>query len=201
MITIGGSFAAFQRHLGRILGYAVMVEIGYSLLAASLGPVGGWELFFGLFLPRCLALIIWALSLAILSQRYTDLRFRTIQGASRHMPLVSIGVITAHFCLLGFPLLPGFPVQLSLWLLLSEQNANVVGLLLVGVLGLFVVGLRSIAVLVMGVESDRQGLEETLPQRIFLGMGLLAFLFTGFVPSAWLPALLAIAQTIGDLVR
>ena len=52
MVVTGGVWAAFQRHLGRIMGYAVTVEIGLSLLALSLGPnAASNEIFFSLFLP------------------------------------------------------------------------------------------------------------------------------------------------------
>ena len=37
MVVSGGLLAAFQRHLGRIMGYAVIVETGFSILTISLG--------------------------------------------------------------------------------------------------------------------------------------------------------------------
>jgi hypothetical protein len=111
MVLSGGLWAAFQRHLGRMLGYAVMVEIGNTLLALSLP--GGVSLLFAMLLPRALGLGIWSLALATLqtglrqphrgepahpeptsgpgptARPYPKASFRAVQGLARRMPLAA----------------------------------------------------------------------------------------------------------------
>ena len=50
MIVTGGLWSAFQRDLGRMLGYAVIVENGFAVLAVGLMTIRGYQLFANLFL-------------------------------------------------------------------------------------------------------------------------------------------------------
>lgn len=64
MIFTGGLWAAFQRDLGRLLGYAVIIEIGYSLLAISL--VNNLSLYSTMLIPRIVAFGVWGLALSLI---------------------------------------------------------------------------------------------------------------------------------------
>jgi formate hydrogenlyase subunit 3/multisubunit Na+/H+ antiporter MnhD subunit len=54
MMLVGGVWAALQRHMGRILGFAIMLGTGTTLIAISILP--SLELFFAMQIPRALAL-------------------------------------------------------------------------------------------------------------------------------------------------
>jgi len=62
MVVTGGLLAAFQHHLGKIMGYAIIVETGFSLLALSLGSSSSLNIFLLLLVPRAISLGLWALT-------------------------------------------------------------------------------------------------------------------------------------------
>ena len=201
MVSIGGIWAAFQRHLGRILGYAAIVEIGLSLLAISLGAGRTanpdlQNLFFALFLPRGVGLAIWALALATLQAQVKDLSFRSMQGLARRSPVAASSLLLANFSLAGFPLLASFPIDLALWTALSSQSLSVALLVLLGFIGLLFAGFRTLAVLVMGQENEDWRITETRPQLLLLGMGMGMLFLIGLLPQWFMPMMINMAQIL-----
>jgi NADH-quinone oxidoreductase subunit N len=94
----GGLWAAFERHAGRIFGYAAVVEIGLSLAAVSLPDrMLGLEIVFFMIVPRALAYGTWAMSLAVLRNAAPDLRYQSLQGLARQYPLAALGVLSPCF--------------------------------------------------------------------------------------------------------
>lgn len=191
MVLLGGIWAAFQRHLGRMMGFAVMVEIGFSLLAISAGLSSGepfpLETFYALLLPRGLALGIWGLGLTVVQLKTGDLQYRSVQGIARILPIACMGVVLANFSMAGFPLLAGFPPHLALWNGLSSLNPYAALAALVGSAGLLFGGLRTLAVLVMGPSDQLWQRSETAGQALLLGLGAIAILAIGILPQWFLP--------------
>lgn len=208
MMLTGGIMAAFQRHLGRMLGYAAMVEIGSMLLV--FGLPAGMSLYFGMLLPRALALGVWAFALAVIrrhiSQQTTAsipvrslLLFRNVQGIARSMPLSAGSLILAQFSLAGLPILAGFPVHLAFWRLLAGQSSWLAVLALLGNVGVFAGGLRSLAVLVMGHRETNQPPAEELVTAIFLTLGVIVIICMGLFPQSFLPGISTLARMFTQL--
>ncbi len=197
MLVIGGVFAGLQKHLGRMLGFAVIVEVGRTLL--MIGVEGGMQLFFALSFTRILSLGIWALSLAILKEHLGDLSFRTIQGWGRRYPMLGFSLILAHFSLVGLPLLVGFPTSLLLWETLASSGTWVLLWALVGSAGLLVGGLRSLAVMAMGPDDMPLETEQQINffQQATLLLGIAALLIFGLFPQWYLPLLTSISVSFG----
>jgi len=151
MVITGGAWVIFQRNLGRIMGYAVLIDIGYSLLAISQSD--GFSIFIGLLIPRIIAYGIWALGLTFILEQGINLNFRSVQGYGRQFPLVIIGVLVANFSLAGIPIFASFPYLLRLWNQLAYTSIYISIALLIGSVGLMIGALRSLAVLVMGSEN------------------------------------------------
>ncbi len=64
MVVIAGALVAFERHLARMLGYALLIEIGFTLIAAGMvnqtDTEVGLLIFFAAVLPRGLGFGVWA---------------------------------------------------------------------------------------------------------------------------------------------
>ncbi len=160
MVVFGGLWAAFEDHLGRMMGYAVVMETGLSLLAISLGGSQGILLYFWLMLPRALALILWAVALSRLRALVgVNLRFSAVEGVGVNKPLYAVGLLLAQFSLAGVPLLVGFPPRWALWRSLAVEHPWIAATALAGSAGLLIGGMRTLAVLFTAPDLD----DETLP--------------------------------------
>ncbi len=188
MVLVGGSAALFQRHLGRILGYAVMTQIGVSLLVVSIP--GRLDLYFAMLVPQTIALGVWALGLTAVHAEYQNLRFRAVQGFARKMPVVAAGLILAHFSIAGFPVLAGFPTLLTLWTDLAARSAWAAGLALLGAAGLLGSAFRCLAVAVMGDDQQAWKISESGILIFFLAIGTASLFVMGLFPP-WFSALIA----------
>jgi NADH:ubiquinone oxidoreductase subunit 2 (subunit N) len=184
MVFTSGLWAAFQRDLGRLLGFAAIIEVGRSLLILS-QPTG--EIVYdAMLLPRLLALGVWALSLVFIRKQTDDLSFRAVQGFGRSSPLVALGVIGGIFSIVGFPLLAGFPIQIMMWRLIVQGSSSAAIWGVSGSIGLLIGGLRTLAVLVMGPEDPPSTVKLNRPAQALIIMGLASLIFFGVIPHLFI---------------
>lgn len=204
MVVTAGLWAAFQRHLGRMLGYAVILEIGLSLIAISLVQGEQVERFLGILfaalLPRGISLGVWALALTMIWFRSEQLDYRSVQGIARSAPLAAGSLVLAHFSLAGLPLLAGFPVRLALLEGLSQVSLITAFWTLVGSVGLMVGGLRTLAVLIMGPDEDEWRVSESPVERVYLAAGIIGMLVIGLFPQWFLPVFAEMSAAFRNLV-
>lgn len=190
MVVTGGVWAAFQRHLGRMMAYASIAETGFVIMALGIQPVGNSvAVIFLHLIPRGLGLAIWSLALSVVKGKAEPLRFSAVQGLARSYPVASTALILATLSTAGFPLLAGFPPRLALWEGLANQSLLAAFWLLVGILGLLFGGVRTLAVLVMSPENTAWSLNENWIQVIMLGVGVIGLFILGLFPQAVHPFL------------
>ena len=183
MVVTGGLWAAFQRHIGRIMAYGAIAETGFSLLALSLDLRFGASVLFLLLPARALALAVWSLSLSILKNNSETMRFRSVRGMIRAFPFASAGLVIASLSTSGFPLLAGFPARLALWDLLARASLGTALWMGIGIAGLFVTSFRTLAVLSMADEYTSWGVGEDRLQGIMLGLGVIGLFILGIFPQ------------------
>ncbi|MCE9646184.1 MAG: hypothetical protein K8S20_09320 [Chloroflexi bacterium] len=183
MVASGGFFAAVQRHIGRIMGYTAIAEVGLVIIAMSLPSSELVSITFMLLIPRGLELAVWALALSILKRRVYSLRFSELQGIARSHPLAAAALILAHLSMTGFPLLAGFPSRIALWQELAGQSLLISFWAFLGLLGLLIAAIRTLAVFVMAKEQVPWQINEDWPQVIMLGIGIIGLFVLGMFPQ------------------
>jgi NADH:ubiquinone oxidoreductase subunit 2 (subunit N) len=198
MVAVAGSWCAFERHLGRQMGYSILVQTGYSIVTASLS--GGLSLFFIMIVPRVISLAVWGLSLSVLKSRSPGLLFRDVAGQGRNFPFASAALVTAQFSIAGLPTLASFPVYLAVWTGLAQVNILAVLGILVGSVGLSVAAIRTLTVLVTGPNETPWTIQENSFMGGILGLGILALLAVGIFPQFFLPPLLGGLSSFPQLI-
>ncbi len=183
MVLTGGVWAAFQRHLGRLMGYAVIIETGFMLAALGLGTSNGIQTIFLQIIPRGMGFAVWALSLSVIESQVSPPTFTNVQGAARAVPFATGGLILASLSTIGFPLLAGFPTRLALIEGLADVSVAQALLLMLGLLGLLVGTIRTMAVVVMAPADTAWEQRETRIQTILIGLGVLALFLLGIFPQ------------------
>ena len=183
MVVTGGAFAAFQRHLGRIMAYGSIAETGFSLLALSLDSRLGIPILFLLIPARALGLAVWSLSLTVIRENVETMQFGAARGVLRVTPLAGAGMIVATLSTGAFPLLAGFPSRLALWEGLSRDSISAAWWMAVGIVGLLTSAFRSLAVISMADEYTPWQARESLTQMTMLGLGMLGLVILGLLPQ------------------
>ncbi len=201
MVVTGGLFSAFQRHLGRLMAYAVIAETGFSLLALSLPASDSIQLVFLFLVPRSLGLLVWSLSLQGLYENSESLHFNSVQGISRVFPITTLGLLLAYFSIAGFPLLASFPIRLVLWDELASQSLGDAFWFLIGTMGLLAGATRSLGVLVKPAEGSGWDFRDPWGRALLIGMGVIGLFLLGFfpqIPAPFLGNLPAMFEHLGN---
>ncbi len=203
MIVTGGVWAAFQKSLPRLFGYAVILESGFALLSISLQSQVGFEAFAASLFPRMLALALWALASSAFEEQAIFPDFDGIKGQFRRYPLISSGLVLAYFSLAGLPLLGGFPIRLVILENLAQISVPVMLWVLLGNVGFLLSGLRMLAALVSGSpgygNQEKWQVHEKWPQATLIVIGAAGLLFMGIFPKIFLSGLLTILQSFNHL--
>lgn len=186
MIVTAGVGAAFQRDMARLMGYVVIVETGFSLLATSLASPFGQQLFSVLLLPRVLGLGVLSMALAVLLRQARSTRFIDMLGISRTMPVASAALAVSALTLAGLPLLAAFPIRMALLEALAERSFLNAAWALVGIVGMLFSTFRALAVLIRGSSSELR-VTETRAQVFLLSCGILVILLAGIFPQVFVP--------------
>lgn len=194
MIVIGGIFAAFQRHLGRALGFAAIIETGFCLLAIGLSPQGGMNWFSMLMLPRALAYWLWAFSLSELKKHVDDLSLDSVSSAMYAFPYLCGGIIVGQLSLAGLPLLASFPIKRMIWFSAADPDLLNAIWIFIGSMGLFIFSLRTLTHFTASPGKEKQywKINESISVIVPIAIAVIVIFILGLLPQLFLPRLLNI---------
>jgi NADH:ubiquinone oxidoreductase subunit 2 (subunit N) len=204
MVVTAGIWAAVERNLSRMIGFAVILDIGFSLLAISLAigndPVTYRVLFFASLVPRGLSLGVYALALSALIGRTNSFDVDDIRGLVKKYPVISTSIVVSLFCMAGLPLLAGFPFKLGVIEGLSSQVPAISIWVILGAFGLVIGVIR----MLISMVSDGVDTEESDPEPrsliVFLAIGVGLLFLIGFLPNIFLKLATSFPDAFGPLV-
>lgn len=195
MILLGSVWAIFQKNLGRLMGFAAIIEIGYSLLTLSLGlgeienrPLLG--LYFPFLLPRGISYGLWAISLAILQNNRKSLDYQNIRGVAYQFPIAVGGLTIAVFSLIGFPLTAGFNSGTGLWQYLIQQFPLAANVSLLGGVGLIIGYFRGLSAMLQTADGSAVKPLEKVGERVLLILASASLIILGVFPQVYTTQLL-----------
>lgn len=123
MMVAGGTLAASQDRLGRIVGYATLVDNGAMFVALGSRHVTGLSLSIVMLIARPLSLGLMALGLDGLRRLGRgDDRTETLAGTAWQAPWRTLAFVVGGISMAGFPLSLGFAARWGLYRLLAEAN-------------------------------------------------------------------------------
>lgn len=203
MVSFGGIWAGFQSNLARIFSFAVIMEIGFSVLSLSLlNPAEnfvstnilegdtinsqGLLIFLSLFLSRLLAFGLLSLGMLVITNNNKDLSLENIAGCFFSLPYASISIIIAMFSLLGLPLFAGFPTRLALLTGIIQQSSLIAILMMLGTFGLLIALARIVYYLFLGGSGTVNIIPESNSQKVLLIAGCVLLILGGIFPNVFL---------------
>ncbi|MGQ0603283.1 MAG: proton-conducting transporter transmembrane domain-containing protein [Anaerolineales bacterium] len=190
MTAVGAVFVFGQRNLGRALGYALMIDIGATLLGIGLGTRAGIEVVLATLALRGLGLWLWAVAAEQL-RRVTasgELDFESLRGVGWRYPFAVTAMPIGVLSLMGLPLMAGFAPRWALLRLMAEDSLVLAVLVLAAMTAVGVVVMRSLAAMTTPRSPDEViAPQETLVQRVVYVAGVVLVLVLGVFPQWVLP--------------
>jgi len=144
MMIVGGSLAAAQRRMGRLIGYATLVDNGAMFMALGTRQVAGVALTVMMLMARPLALGLMTMGLDGLKRlaggdentaNSSAGGFVNLEGAGWRAPWRAIAFVVGGIAMAGFPLSLNFAARWGLYRVISTTNLFQAVLALLGCAG------------------------------------------------------------------
>ncbi len=197
-VVTGGIWAAFQRDLRRLMGYGFILESGFAMVAMSMTPPLGVQIYAISLVPRLTSFAVWGLALSIFYRKQIPLTFDGISAGIKKFPFASVALIIAYFSTAGLPLLAGFPVRQVIYETLAESTIDASIWLFVGNIGFLIGGVRMLTHMIGG-EETKSRISETRLEIVLLVIGVVVLLVVGIFPHIFLPVWMNLAEVFERL--
>jgi formate hydrogenlyase subunit 3/multisubunit Na+/H+ antiporter MnhD subunit len=198
MVLTTGVWTAFQTDLGRVFGYAILIENGFALLEISLRSSLGMDLLAAAIVPRLVSIALWSLALSVLQKNGLTTTLQGLTGAIRRFPVASAALALAYFSVGGLPLLASFPVRQPLLETLAARSLPVAAVVAFGNMGFLLGAYRLLVALVSSDQKDWRISEHWLDAVMLLVAGLFLVL-AGILPGVFLRGSVGLVQVFTNL--
>jgi len=158
LIGVGGGMALIQRRLGKLMGYAALVDIGGMLLALEIAGPAGLTTALLVLGNRAVSLGAMGMGLSLIRHRAEGDTYEQIQGWGRVVPWATLALGVGGFSLAGFPPFAGFVGRWALLRLLMPEHRTWALLLILAQLGIALGLLRGLTALLTRPSSWEQSL-------------------------------------------
>ncbi len=196
MAAVGGLLAFAQRDFGRLLGYAVLSDMGCTLVALSVASPAGLTAALLQVTHRSVGLMLTAMGLAVVRHRAGSDSFANLAGAARRLPLATVSLVLGGLSLAGMPLTAGFPSRWAIYRLLSAPNLALA--MLLSAAGVAFGYLRGLSTLLSPSTEPKVKREPFIASLIILGMIVLC-LWLGLRPQWLLSPIQRVVGSFGFL--
>ncbi len=185
----GGVLALAQRDFGRLMGYAVLSDIGVALVAFGTGTAAGLSAALIVVFVRTFGLGLMSMGLAIAREKLPNDTFDALTGLAWRSPWAAMVLIIGGFSLAGLPPFAGFAGR---WAALQQVAYNDLAIslaLLLSTIGVATGTLRGLQYLFQRPQTAAPQPDQVRPLTIMLLVGALVLtLIIGLFPDLIAPA-------------
>jgi multicomponent Na+:H+ antiporter subunit D len=197
MAAVGGLLAFAQRDFGHLLGYAILSDMGCTLVALGVASPSALTAALLQVTHRSVGLMLTAMGLAVVRHQAGSDSFASLSGVARRLPLSTAGLVLGGLSLAGMPLTAGFPSRWAIYRLFSAPDLALV-MLLSGA-GVAFGYLRGLSTLLGPSTEPKVKREPLIASLIILAMIILC-LWLGLRPQWLLPPIQRVVESFGFLV-
>ena len=187
--ALGGGLLAFsQRDFGRIMGYAILADLGVALVAFSTRTVAGLSAALFVVFLRTFGLGLMSMGLALARQESPDDSFQSLTSLLWRRPWAAIGLIVGAFSLAGVPPLAGFVGRWGALQQVAGSDLSASLVLILSSIGVVAGTLRGLQFILRPIDSAAPVPVRESPLTIALIVGaLLLCLLFGLFPDVIAP--------------
>jgi NADH-quinone oxidoreductase subunit N len=199
MAVLGGMWTMAQRSIGKLMAYAILADLGITLLAVGAGGPEGYQLALGLTGLRIIGLALWALGLVMARRGEQRLSLKAVEGRAYRSPWAVAAAVVGLLSIGGFPLTAGFPGRWGLLVLLGGTDPLAAGSIL---LASFAIGSAAIRWLKISLRPTPplQRSQLSNEEGFFLIGGIVLCVLLGAFPQLIFPWVVRAAQGLSNLV-
>jgi len=112
---VGSLMVAFQRSLGRAVGFAALADMGFVLMGLGMGTAESSRAAFLHMIYRGVAVSAAMMGVGMLQQVLGGDTLDHLRGAFRRAPAAMLGLVVGGLSLAGMPMTAGFTTRLALY--------------------------------------------------------------------------------------